>query len=103
MSRGSVARASSSPLPAPSSSVSSDKNKEGVEGNRSLQWYATRVQTLLLVERKPNGKVIFRERDAYVLDDGDSDGGDHDEGKEEDEARGTPRWSGQERRYEFRL
>ncbi|KAG0659314.1 hypothetical protein C6P46_005244 [Rhodotorula mucilaginosa] len=103
MSRGSDARASSSPLSAPSSTLSSDKNKEGVEGNPGLQWYATRVQTLLLVERKPNGKVIFRERDAYVLDRDGEDEEDSVGRQKETKSRGTPRWSGQERRYEFRL
>lgn len=79
-----------------------------MEGSPDLQWYATRVQTLLLVERKPNGKVIFCERDAYVLDGDDRDEIAKEEGsagrqKEGTKSRATPRWSGQERRYEFRL
>ena len=50
-------------------------------------WYATRVQSIVLVERpkESSGKVrvVFREREAYTLQDG------------------TPRWSGDERIFEF--
>ncbi|BGP43643.1 hypothetical protein JCM10449v2_007688 [Rhodotorula kratochvilovae] len=55
------------------------------EGEDDAHWYATRVQTLLLVERE-TGRVVLRERDAYVLDD-----------------EGRPRWSGEERKFEVRL
>lgn len=92
----------------------SDRNETDADGDpaRPLNWYATRVQTLLLVERKPGGKVIFRERDAYVLDDLDANVHPQQDqaGREEASDRATgrlsaakPRWSGEERRYEFRL
>lgn len=55
-----------------------DHEREGVDG---AHWYATRVQTLLLITRPPDKdsvpQVTFYERDAYVLG--------------EDK---TPRWSG---------
>ncbi|KAM0791323.1 hypothetical protein ACM66B_005794 [Microbotryomycetes sp. NB124-2] len=49
-------------------------------------WYATRVQTVVLVERAPTSgklRVVFREREAYTLVDG------------------KPAWSGDERVFEF--
>ena len=57
------------------------------EGTNGGHWYATRVQTVLLVERESEGRVrvVMRERDAYVLD----------------EETGKPRWSGEERRFEL--
>lgn len=59
----------------------------GQEG-KGGQWYGTRVQTLLLIEQTGTGghKVVFIERDAYVL------GSD-----------GRPAWSGEERRFEFEV
>ncbi|GAA5845346.1 hypothetical protein JCM9279_004852 [Rhodotorula babjevae] len=48
-------------------------------------WYATRVQSLVLVERR-TGRVVVRERDAFVLD----------------EATRRPVWSGEERVFEVR-
>ncbi|GAA5908935.1 hypothetical protein JCM8208_007123 [Rhodotorula glutinis] len=48
-------------------------------------WYATRVQSLVLVSRT-TGRVVVRERDAYVLD----------------ERTRRPVWSGEERVFEVR-
>ncbi|GAA5849625.1 hypothetical protein JCM8547_000515 [Rhodosporidiobolus lusitaniae] len=87
------------PLPPPSStspssepfdpSVLPPETEEGKrEGEAGVSWYGTRVQTLLLV--RSDGTVVLRERDAYVL-------------AEEGEAKGRPRWSGRERRFEFRI
>ncbi|GAA6033881.1 hypothetical protein JCM8097_000384 [Rhodosporidiobolus ruineniae] len=80
------------PLPPPSSAPSNpiaakpweqiaNGKKENEDG---CHWYGTRVQTLLLVRR--DGTVVLRERDAYELSE-----------------VGRPRWSGKERRFEFRL
>ncbi|BGP27818.1 hypothetical protein Rt10032_c13g5164 [Rhodotorula toruloides] len=69
-----------SPSPSP---PSSDPPKR--EGEDDIHWYATRVQTLLLVERG-TGRVVVRERQAFVLDE-----------------EGRPRWSGKERVFEFVL
>lgn len=59
-----------------------DNNVEGEGG----YWYATRVQTILLVERSKHGqvKVQLRERDAYVLGEA-----------------GRPTWSSKERVFDF--
>lgn len=46
-------------------------------------WYATRAQTILLVERD-TGKCTFVERQAYAEDE-----------------QGAPRWSGQMRSWQF--
>ncbi|GAA5985749.1 hypothetical protein JCM10908_007095 [Rhodotorula pacifica] len=116
------------PERAPSSPATDSVTNAADRPGSGVHWYATRVQTLLLVERKQGGKVIFMERDAYVLDssgDGEQEGADKgaeegvrkggdDKGREDaqgekggkeavkEEGR-RPRWSGQERRYEFRL
>ncbi|GAA5903270.1 hypothetical protein JCM6882_008123 [Rhodosporidiobolus microsporus] len=58
------------------------------EGEDGLRWYGTRVQTVLLVGR--DGTVVVRERVAYVL-------------SPEGDDRGRPRWSGEERRFEFSI
>ncbi|BGP11576.1 Transport and Golgi organization protein 2 [Rhodotorula toruloides] len=71
---------STSPSPSP---LSPDSTKR--EGEDGVHWYATRVQTLLLVERE-TGRVVVREREAYVLDE-----------------EGRPKWSGKERAFEFVL
>ncbi|BGP35561.1 hypothetical protein JCM10296v2_007402 [Rhodotorula toruloides] len=65
------------------SPLSPDSTKR--EGEDGVHWYATRVQTLLLVERE-TGRVIVREREAFVLNE-----------------QGRPTWSGKERAFEFVL
>ncbi|GAA5926633.1 uncharacterized protein JCM15063_000327 [Sporobolomyces koalae] len=62
------------PIPPPSLSDSpsdlpitvTEGKREGQEGTR---WYGTRTQTIILVERD-TGRVVFREREAYKLQDG---------------------------------
>ncbi|GAA5902272.1 hypothetical protein JCM5296_003969 [Sporobolomyces johnsonii] len=74
----------SSSSPPPDSlppSVTAGK-KEGEDG---AHWYATRVQTLLMVERG-TGRVTLREREGYALDE-----------------EGRPRWSGQERVFRLQV
>ncbi|GAA5842014.1 hypothetical protein JCM11251_001989 [Rhodosporidiobolus azoricus] len=61
------------------------------EGEDGLRWYATRVQTVLVVGK--DGTCVVRERDAYVLC-GEEDG---------EENEGKPKWSGEERRFEFNI
>ncbi|GAA6048583.1 hypothetical protein JCM3770_002040 [Rhodotorula araucariae] len=83
---GASATASSSPAPSPApADLAPDIMHGKKEGEDDAHWYATRVQTLLLVERA-TGRVVLRERDAYVLD-----------------AQGHPRWSGEERKFEVQL
>ncbi|GAA5881608.1 hypothetical protein JCM3774_006492 [Rhodotorula dairenensis] len=101
-------RMNDSPTPVTAANNSSNDDSNGGRSTAGhLNWYATRVQTLLLVERKPGGKVIFRERDAYVLDDDDDDDGagwnGRGTGTRSTTSRKKPKWSGQERRYEIRL
>ncbi|GAA5939608.1 hypothetical protein JCM3775_002066 [Rhodotorula graminis] len=67
------------PTLGPPESASPDPTAPGAH------WYATRVQSLVLVERR-TGRVVVRERDAYVLD---------------GETR-RPVWSGRERVFEVR-
>jgi len=49
-------------------------------------WYATREQTVLLVERGEGGKVHFAERQAFELD-----------------AEGVPKWSGASEDWSFQV
>lgn len=70
---------SPSPTLGPPEAASLDPSSAGAH------WYATRVQSLVLVSRR-TGRVVVRERDAFVLD---------------PETR-TPVWSGRERVFEVR-
>ncbi|GAA5967722.1 hypothetical protein JCM3765_000010 [Sporobolomyces pararoseus] len=62
------------PLPAPSTPSSpadlpqlvTKGKREGEDGTR---WYATRTQTVILIERE-TGRVVMREREGYRLQDG---------------------------------
>lgn len=77
------AEAGSSPTPAPTQLPAGLEDK--VEGTGGY-WYATRVQTVLLVEREREGKVrvSLREREGYALN-----------------AEGKPEWQPEERLFEF--
>jgi hypothetical protein len=78
-----VAAPPDAPSPSPTDLPPDCELKAEGEGGH---WYGTRVQTIVLVERVQEGqgaKVVFIERDAYVLD------------------GGKPRWSGVQRRLEF--
>ncbi|GJN94513.1 hypothetical protein Rhopal_007596-T1 [Rhodotorula paludigena] len=84
VSSSSTSAASSDPSVLPESVTAGPR--ESADPQSGTHWYGTRVQTLLLVERA-TGRVVLRERDAYVLD----------------SEKGTPRWSGEERCFEVRL
>ncbi|GAA5992215.1 hypothetical protein JCM11641_001017 [Rhodosporidiobolus odoratus] len=70
------------PFPPVPSSTPSSTCSGRKEGDKGARWYATRVQTILLVGR--DGKVVFREREGFGLD-----------------GEGGVEWKGRERRFEF--
>ncbi|GAA5959766.1 hypothetical protein JCM21900_006376 [Sporobolomyces salmonicolor] len=79
----------SNPLPS-SSSLPPDSLPPSVmagarEGDDGARWYATRVQTLLMVERG-TGRVTLREREGYALNE-----------------EGRPTWSGKERVFRLQV